>query len=463
MMRGRITPPSEKDPQPKRSRIDSEEDGDEGLKKPRREQEQELVKLVEEQRSELTQLEKHARIIAVQLDEARKNLAALEGQLVHAQNRSQSKSSAGVVKTATADNAVKVKSEPGVDTAFKEENGNATAAPSRRPLFVPASNIAPVPGARAGSNLKLVGDPSKASSGATSSRLPSTSATWSESDVSETSSKQPTASKITTVKLEPGSAPQKGPVPKTKGLEHKEHVDLITQIRGSKTPGFINTFLPNYVASQHKRKLRSLVINPATDEICATSALDGVISLWQIQGKGIGLTLLNTVDCLSPGQRRWSEDMTWDPSGQLLFACYSADGKDNQIAIINASRKKVKFLEDRPHERGIVNNIVFMPWYDEQPIFATGGSDHAIVMWGEKEGGVGWKPKLLHRSLHSSAVMGVAGMHYKQLVISAGADKRIIGFDPRYGRAEFRHQLDSKAMGVLPNPADFNLFMVQTG
>jgi len=69
----------------------------------------------------------------------------------------------------------------------------------------------------------------------------------------------------------------------------------------------------------------------------------------------------------------------------------------------------------------------------------------------------------LHRNTHSSAVMGVAGMQQKQIIISAGADKRIIGFDVQSGRADYKHQIESKCMSVLPNPCDFNLFMVQTG
>lgn len=47
--------------------------------------------------------------------------------------------------------------------------------------------------------------------------------------------------------------------------------------------------------------------------------------------------------------------------------------------------------------------------------------------------------------------------------MSAGADKRIIGFDLLAQRAEYKHQIENKCMSVLPNPCDFNLFMVQTG
>lgn len=103
-----------------------------------------------------------------------------------------------------------------------------------------------------------------------------------------------------------------------------------------------------------------------------------------------------------------------------------------------------------------------MPW--DQVCFVTGGSDHAVVLWTDKEDGENsWKPKVLHRNLHSSAVMGVAGMQQKHIVLSAGADRRIFGFDMMAERTEYRHQIESKCMSILPNPCDFNLFMVQTG
>ncbi|KAJ9567893.1 hypothetical protein OSB04_003859 [Centaurea solstitialis] len=190
-------------------------------------------------------------------------------------------------------------------------------------------------------------------------------------------------------------------------------------------------------------------------------------------------TLLSTADCASSKHRRWPEDIAWHPHGGSLFSVYSADGGDSQIAVLNLNnkgkeiliiitliastpqKKRVTFLEDKPHVKGIINNIAFMPW--EDVCFVTGGSDHAVVHWTEKNGEDSWKPKVLHRSMHSSAVMGVAGMQQKQMVVSVGADKRIIGFDLQTGRADYKHQIESKCMSVLPNPCDFNLFMVQTG
>ncbi|GLJ31185.1 hypothetical protein SUGI_0624930 [Cryptomeria japonica] len=79
--------------------------------------------------------------------------------------------------------------------------------------------------------------------------------------------------------------------------------------------------------------------------------------------------------------------MTWHPYGDSLFLAYTADGGDNQVSIINlnVSKEKVTFLEKKPHTKGIVNSISFKPW--EDLCFAIGGSDHAVIMWTEKEGG----------------------------------------------------------------------------
>ncbi|XP_010249410.1 PREDICTED: uncharacterized protein LOC104591948 isoform X2 [Nelumbo nucifera] len=247
--------------------------------------------------------------------------------------------------------------------------------------------------------------------------------------------------------------------------EQKEFKELIPLIRSSSSPCIIRYRPGSHVSSQHKRKLRSLALNPINGELFITSALDGVVNLWQIQAKGSSASLLSSTDCVSPKQRRWPEDITWHPQGSSLFSAYSADGGDCQISILNLNkseeRKRVTFLEEKPHLKGIINSIVFMPWVDL--CFATGGSDHAVILWNEKTGENLWKPKALHRNLHSSAVMGVAGMQQKQIVMSVGADKRIIGFDLLAGRADFKHQIESKCMSVLPNPLDFNLFMVQTG
>ncbi|KAL3570024.1 hypothetical protein D5086_027273 [Populus alba] len=248
-------------------------------------------------------------------------------------------------------------------------------------------------------------------------------------------------------------------------IEQKEHKELIPLVSRSSSPCTVHCHTSNHIPSQHKRKLRSVAVCPANDQLFVSSALDGMVHLWQLQARGSGASILSTTDCVSPLQRRWPEDIAWHPLGNSLFSAYTADSGDSQISILNLNkmqgRARVTFLDDKPHIKGTINSIEFMPW--ENICFVTGCSDHGVVLWNEKDDENSWKPKILHRNLHSSAVMGVAGMQQKQIVLSAGADKRIVGFDVQVGRADFKHQLDSKCMSVLPNPCDFNLFMVQTG
>ncbi|XP_048500410.1 uncharacterized protein LOC104908976 isoform X2 [Beta vulgaris subsp. vulgaris] len=247
-------------------------------------------------------------------------------------------------------------------------------------------------------------------------------------------------------------------------LECREHKELVSKVRTTSSPSTIQCHGSTHISSQHKRKLRSLTVCPVIDKLFVTSALDGMINLWQIQAKGSGATLLSSTECLSPKQRRWPEDIAWHPEGNRLLAVYSADGGDNQISVLNLNKKqstRVSFFKEKPHVKGIINSITFMPWDDTY--FVTGGSDHAVVLWNEIDGDDVWKPRVLHRNLHSSAVMGVAGMRHKQMVVSVGADKRIFGYDVLAGRADYKYQIESKCMSVLPNPCDFHLFMVQTG
>ncbi|KAK3403620.1 hypothetical protein EUGRSUZ_K00065 [Eucalyptus grandis] len=69
-------------------------------------------------------------------------------------------------------------------------------------------------------------------------------------------------------------------------LEHKEHRELIPLIRSASSPFTIRCQTSSQVPSQHKRKLRSLALCPAQELLFATSALDGVVNLWQIQANG---------------------------------------------------------------------------------------------------------------------------------------------------------------------------------
>uniref|UniRef100_I1QK29 Anaphase-promoting complex subunit 4 WD40 domain-containing protein n=1 Tax=Oryza glaberrima TaxID=4538 RepID=I1QK29_ORYGL len=92
------------------------------------------------------------------------------------------------------------------------------------------------------------------------------------------------------------------------------------------------------------------------------SALDGIVTLWQVQPKGPAISLLSTTNCFSP-KHRWPEDVAWHPDGELIFAMYSADNGDSQVSVMNRSisgQKKVSFLPVKPHSNEIINNINFM-------------------------------------------------------------------------------------------------------
>ncbi|KAL5662885.1 hypothetical protein ACJX0J_022993, partial [Zea mays] len=247
--------------------------------------------------------------------------------------------------------------------------------------------------------------------------------------------------------------------PPKRKLEQKEHRNLIPSVR--KSSATVLKFQGgNLVSSQHRRKLRCLELCPANDQLVVTSALDGLVTLWQVETRGPSLSFRGKTDFFSP-KHRWPEDIAWHPAGETIFAVYTADNGDSQVSMTNliSGQRKVTFLPEKPHTKGIINNISFMPWSDA--CFVTGGSDHAVILWEDKDDS--WKPKRVHKDFHSAAVMGVAGLQQKRTILSVGCDKRIIGFDLSAGRTEFKNLLDSKCMSVLANPCDFNLYMVQTG
>ncbi|KAM0057007.1 putative transcription factor WD40-like family [Helianthus debilis subsp. tardiflorus] len=250
---------------------------------------------------------------------------------------------------------------------------------------------------------------------------------------------------------------------KIRKTEESESGDfrLIEMVSSSSSPCKVNCETSTTMLnSQHKRKLRTLVLSPTNHHQFLTSALDGFVNVWQIQDRGSHATLVSSINAGSPKQRRWPEDIAWHPSGGSLVSVYNADSGDSQLAILNLNdkEKQVVFLEDKPHVKGVINNVMFMPWAAAD-CFATCGNDHAVVLWTAQRNL--WKPQVLHTN--SSAVMGVAGMQQKRMVISVGADKKIIGFDLQSEIADYNHRLESKCMSVVPNPRDLNLFMVQTG
>ncbi|XP_062213964.1 uncharacterized protein LOC133914991 [Phragmites australis] len=246
---------------------------------------------------------------------------------------------------------------------------------------------------------------------------------------------------------------------KTRRKIEKEHQNLIPSVKKSSAT-VLKFHGGSVVSSQHKRKLRCLELCPVNDQLVVTSALDGSLTLWQVQPRGPSISFLSRTDCFSP-KHRWPEDIAWHPDGDTIFAAYSADGGDSQVSMINiiSGQRKVTFLPEKPHTKGIINNVSFMPWSDA--CFVTGGSDHAVILWEDKDDS--WKHKRVHKDFHSSAVMGIAGLQQRKTILSVGCDKRIIGFDLSAGRTEFKNLIDSKCMSISTNPCDFNLYMVQTG
>ena len=55
--------------------------------------------------------------------------------------------------------------------------------------------------------------------------------------------------------------------------EKSEHTDFISGIGSNKYTSIIDFQQANFISSQHKRRLRSLVINPCLDHLCATRCI----------------------------------------------------------------------------------------------------------------------------------------------------------------------------------------------
>ncbi|GAV60196.1 WD40 domain-containing protein [Cephalotus follicularis] len=410
----------------------------------RQEQEDALVALIEHRTKEVDHLRLRISYYTSQLDEAEKRLQYSQSQLARLRGRDNVLPS----KSSLANGTKRVKVEGRSSSPVCISEGSSKSPPQSR---IELLTVNP----KSSQRIKSSGSGTKAP---TSSSYQASPFILTNSDIKARSEKYRRASfNGEVVEIQDRESKRK--------FEQNEHKELIPLVRNSSSPLTIHCHTSNYISSQHKRKLRCLSLCPANEQLFLTSALDGLVNLWQLQSKGSSATLLSTTDCVSPVQRRWPEDITWHPRGDSLFCAYTADAGDSQISVINLNktqgRARVTFLEDKPHVKGIINSIIFLPW--ENACFVTGGSDHAVMLWNESDVENLWKPKALHKNLHSSAVMGVAGMQQKQIVLSAGADKRIFGFDANVGRVHFKHQIESKCMSVIPNPCDFNMFMVQTG
>ncbi|XP_042451845.1 uncharacterized protein LOC122036556 [Zingiber officinale] len=404
-----------------------------------KEQEEALVALIEHRTKECQIIKKKIDHYQSQLVEAEKRLGDSQAKLSRIRLRVKAPSPASAISVKEEDRLIQ--SSPRNNILDGIRNRPVPAQQPLRPqLIIPPHNPKPT--------TSIAADSRGGRSGKTELKTPAAAGSRTNPSSSAQSN---------------GGSPVRSQEKTTKRkFEQKDHKDLIPIIRSSSSPCTIRFQAGTIISSHHKRKLRCLEVCPVNDHLFITSALDGIVNLWQLQGKGSSASLLSTVDCLSPKQRRWPEDMAWHPNGDSIFAAYTADGADSQISILNlnASReRKVTFLDQKPHRKGIINSITFMPWADT--CFITGGSDHAVILWQEVDSS--WKHKTVHAHMHSSAVTGVAGLYQKKTILSVGADKRIIAFDLSTGRSEFRNQIESKCMSVLPNPSDLNLYMVQSG
>ncbi|XP_057791492.1 uncharacterized protein LOC131008579 [Salvia miltiorrhiza] len=453
---------------------EEEENNDEEMEEQiRNEQEEAMVALIEHRTKEVEHLRQRITYYKAQLDEAEKKLEDTQNKLARHRGQKTSKASKNLTNGRKELNVERSKSpmtiREGSQRQSQRQDDVKPSGDTRRPSSPTYRNEASSPDQTQARPQILI---------------PSVAPNFSQYKTKESANKYPSGSgslptlptpsfvntpakskgeKASKISSELDSITQ--PKRVKRKLEETEHKDLIKLISKSSSPVTVRCQSGTLLPSQHKRKQRTLVLCPTNDQLFATSALDGVVNLWQVQNRGSSASLLSSTDCLSDKQRRWPEDIAWHPHGKKLFSVYSADSGDSQISIMNLNKGKektrVNFLEDKPHTKGIINSIAFMPWDDK--FFVTGGSDHAVILWTEKDEEDSWKPKTLHRSYHSSAVMGIAGMQQKNIVMSVGADKRIIGFDVTTSRADYKHQIESKCMSVLPNPCDFNLFMVQTG
>ncbi|KAJ4798409.1 U5 small nuclear ribonucleoprotein 40 kDa protein [Rhynchospora pubera] len=244
-------------------------------------------------------------------------------------------------------------------------------------------------------------------------------------------------------------------------------IDMVESVGTSTKVAILNFNSTNLISSQHKRKLRCLELCPTDDTVFATSGLDGAVNLWEVQEKLTSAKFMGSMDCLSPNKRRWPEDIAWHPDGRRMFAVHSADGDDSQVSSFSlrhlGHQKEAFFLEEKAHQKGIINRINFMPWKGQRPCFVTCGCDHAVVLWKEGENEGRWSQELLHRNQHSSSVMAAFGLQHKEAVLSVGADKRVVLFDLAAGRNEIKFQLNSKCLNALPSPCNSNLYLVQLG
>ncbi|KAL9375622.1 hypothetical protein Peur_032501 [Populus x canadensis] len=300
-----------------------------------------LIALIEHRSHELQHLKQRVSYYQAQLVEAEKRLEESQVKL----GRLCGKGNATAPNKPSVENGIKnVKVERKSPSPVRvNEASPGSQPPSRTELVIPK---VPQP-------LKLVGSGariSSCSSAQSSSSTPSNGVAnakveklnsvadvkveKSNSDVKVERSHKSSSPDVEVIEIQDRGTKRK--------IEQKEHKELIPLVSRSSSPCTVHCHTSNHIPSQHKRKLRSVAVCPANDQLFVSSALDGMVHLWQLQARGSGASILSTTDCVSPLQRRWPEDIAWHPLGNSLFSAYTADSGDSQISILNLNKMQGK-------------------------------------------------------------------------------------------------------------------------
>ncbi|KAM7272255.1 hypothetical protein ACFE04_026918 [Oxalis oulophora] len=174
-------------------------------------------------------------------------------------------------------------------------------------------------------------------------------------------------------------------------LEEKQHKELIPLICSNSKAGSIRFNTSNYFPSQHKRKLRSLTLCPVNDQLFVTSALDGMMNLWQLHSRGTHEKQLHLYDIRLRqtelhvfGWKQESSDsqsalinQSWSPDG-LKITSGSADPKIHIFDIRYNGREPCHSL--RVHQKRVFK----AEWHFFHPLLISISSDlniglHKIV------------------------------------------------------------------------------------
>jgi hypothetical protein len=321
-------------PVPKKQKIERDEEGSNGAEatSDREEQEEALVALIAHRTKEVEQLHNRFTYYQTQLEEAKKRLKDSETKLsrlrnpggvistkverklpIPSQNREDiSQNQPQSKPQLTQDNVKLIKKSP--SNGQRHEQRSTSTKP---PLVIP--DVAP----KISQPIKATESGPKVSSG--SGSRPSSSSSRPKSNTSHragpekdtvenqakgtksashrtvpeknTDENQTKGTKSTSHRTVPEKNTDENQTKGTKRkFEQKEHKDLIRVIANSTTPRSIPCQTGSLISSQHKRKLRSLILCPTNDHLFVTSALDGIVNLWQVQSRGY-ISLTSSYNC----------------------------------------------------------------------------------------------------------------------------------------------------------------------